>query len=147
MTPLLALRSHLAALTSLGENGTPIYADEFANLNTRVLQLAEDLFATSGETPEQEAEICHLLLASFNATVYDYGDKQSRIDKVLDRIFTVLNNLNNSPLKCELLLDVYGETEEKELLEEAKVVIKSWGGGELKEEERGVMERWNGMME
>jgi hypothetical protein len=43
-------------------------------------------------------------------------------------------------LKCRLLVSCYGEVFDEELAEEAHVIIDSWQGRELSEEEREVMD-------
>lgn len=88
------------------------------------------------------ATSCITELSRLCSIVY-CADRQERIQQVLDRAYCVLQGMDNSVLKCELLLACYREVEMKELLDEAKEVIMSWGGRELTEGEMGMMERWN----
>ncbi|NDV58977.1 UpxZ family transcription anti-terminator antagonist [Bacteroides sp. 519] len=130
-------------LLHLGEDGSPVYSDEFSRLNTEVLQQAESLYITKGDTPEEEGELCLALLMGFNASIYNNGDKEEKKQALLDRIFVILDVLNNSVLKCRLLLICYGEVYEDSLLDDAKTVIMSWGGRELTEDEKGAMGEYN----
>lgn len=133
-------------LLHLGEDGSPIYADTFSRLNTEVFQETENLFSTKGNTPEEEGEICLALLMGYNACIYNNGDKEEKKQVLLDRIFTILGELEDSVLKCRLLMICYGEVYESSLLDEVKKMIISWGGRELTEDEKKVMEEYNEMV-
>jgi hypothetical protein len=127
-------------LLCLGVDGSPVYSDVFCRLNTEILQRAEALFPLKGETPAEEAQLCSALLAGYNATIYNHGDKEEKIQSVLNRAWEVLEALPASTIKCELLLSCYGEVVEDEFLEEAKEIIDSWKERELSEAERAVIE-------
>ena len=81
---------HIAReLLYLGTDGSPIYTDHFRQLNTEVFRLSEALFSMKGATFEEEAAICLSLLMGYNATIYNDGDKESKIQSILDRSFAV----------------------------------------------------------
>ena len=96
-----ALRQLTHELLYLGMDGEPIYADRFHQLNSEVYSQAE-------------------------ATIYNHGDKDEKIQELLNRSWEVLGKLPDSLLKCQLLVGCYGETFDKELVEEAHRIIDSW---------------------
>lgn len=134
-------------LLHLGEDGSPIYANEFSLLNTEVLKMADDLFPVKGKTQEEEAALCIALLMGYNATIYNHGDREDKKQQILDRASSIVDQLPSSLLKCQLLLYCYGEVYDKELIEEARQIIISWGGRELTQEEREMMELHNDLLQ
>lgn len=140
---LRTLITRLATLNSYGEDGTPLYADDFAALNAEVFALTEELYPAPTSTPEEEALFCITLLQGYNSTIYSNPATEKKKQTLLDRAGLVLDKLQPTALKCKLLLTCYGEIEVEELLEEAKEIIVNWGGRELTEEEKGVMEYYN----
>ena len=138
MTQIHELRHVAHELLYLGADGSPI--DSFRQLNTEVLQKSDALFALKGENPEEEARLCLALLMGYNATIYDYGDKESKKQVILDRSLLVLESLPSSLLKCQLLTYCYGEVFEEELAKEAHTIIDGWKDRELLEEEREIVE-------
>lgn len=142
-TKLSILNSKLSNLDSLGDGGTPIAVDEFCRLNLAIFELTNELFDMQTSSSSEEAGLCMALLQGLTTTIYSSDDKQKKIQCILDRSVDVLALLDNSFLKCGLLLVCYQVVEDRELLEEAKEVIMSWGGRELTEEEKVMMERWN----
>ena len=129
---------HIAReLLYLGTDGSPIYTDHFRQLNTEVFRLSETLFSMKGATFEEEAAICLSLLMGYNATIYNDGDKESKIQSILDRSFAVLDHLPASLLKCQLLTYCYGEVFEED----------GWKSRALSEEELEVMETLQTMEE
>lgn len=122
-------------LLHLGLDGTPIYADSFSALNAEVYRQSELLFPRNGDTPEEEASLCIALLRGYGATIYDYGDKEQKKQSVLNRSWTVLEQLSATLLKCKLLVACYGETFEEELAQEAHDIIDSLGSCDLAKEE------------
>ena len=140
MTQIHELQHVAHELLYLGADGYPIYTDSFRQLNTEVLQKSDALFALKGENPEEEARLCLALLMGYNATIYDYGDKESKKQVILDRSLLVLESLPSSLLKCQLLTYCYGEVFEEELGKEAHGIIDGWKARELLEEEREIVE-------
>lgn len=130
-------------LLRLGEDGSPIYADKFRQLNTDVARLLNELYPIKGSSVEEEAAICLSLLMGFSATIYNVENQEEKVQLVLDRASEVLSKLESSLLKCRLLLYCYAEVQDKELMEEAKEIIMSWGGRELTGEEEEMMGMWN----
>lgn len=134
-------------LLHLGEDGSPIYANDFSKLNTEVLQLADQLFPLQKDNPEAEATICVALLMGYSATIYNDGSKDRKKQVILDRAFAVLDRLGSSLLKCRLLLYCYGEVYEKELIEEARKIMRNWENRELTSEEHEMLELYNDLLQ
>lgn len=134
-----ALNALTHKLLHLGLDGTPIYADSFSALNAEVYRQSELLFPRSGDTPEEEASLCIALLRGYGATIYDYGDKEQKKQSVLDRSWTVLEQLSTSLLKCKLLVDCYSEVLEEDLAKEAYLIISSWDKQSLSDEWKEVI--------
>ncbi|WP_250711308.1 MULTISPECIES: UpxZ family transcription anti-terminator antagonist [Bacteroides] len=147
MTQIHELQHVAHELLYLGADGSPIYADSFRQLNTEVLQKSDALFALKGENPEEEARLCLALLMGYNATIYDYGDKESKKQVILDRSLLVLESLPSSLLKCQLLTYCYGEVFEEELAKEAHAIIDGWKDRELLEEEKEIVENLRALEE
>lgn len=127
-------------LLNLGFDGTPLYSNQFCELNTEVYRQSEALFLANGSNAEEEALLCYALLTGFHATIYDHGDKNQKIQSVLDRCWKVLDQLPASFLKCRLLVACYGEVFEEELAQEAHAIIETWTGRDLTSAEREVLE-------
>ena len=116
-------------------------------LNKDVLLQCDSLFLLRGSTSDEEANLCLALLLGYNATIYDYGNKERNKQSVLDRAFEVLEQLPASLLKVRLLTYCYGEVYEEALLREAHEIIGSWdntslssGQAEIIEELRNIEE-------
>lgn len=134
-------------LLNLGLDGEPVYADRFNELNWNVRQQTVSLIHKRGSSTEEETALCVALLVAYKAMSFDYdGDREARIQTLLIRSMAVLKALPPSLLKCQLLLQYCGEVYEKELLDEAKEIIMSWGGRELSEEEKRMMEEYNNLL-
>ena len=121
-----ALRQLTHELLYLGMDGEPIYADRLHQLNSEVYSQAEALYGEKAENDEEEATLCITLLKAYSATIYNHGDKDEKIQELLNRSWDVLGKLPDSLLKCQLLVGCYGETFDKELAEEAHRIIDSW---------------------
>lgn len=65
-------------LMYLGVDGEPLYSDTFCRLNKDVLVQCDSLFPLRSTLPEEEANLCLALLLGYNATIYDYGDKEQK---------------------------------------------------------------------
>lgn len=128
-------------LLACGLDGSPIYADRFARLNSDVYECALRLHNIQrGGTPEEEAGLCLSMLVAFNATIYDNGHKQRYIQEILDRSWEVLPRLSPSLLKVRLLTYCYGEVYEEELAQEAYAIISRWDKSALTPEQVEIME-------
>lgn len=128
-----SLESEISALYTLadellylGIDDAPIYSDDFTRLNHEVFQKANALYHQHGSTFEEEASLCLALLKGYNATIYNDGDKEERIQTILNRCWEVLEHLSASLLKVQLLTYCYGEVFEEELAKEAKEIIMNW---------------------
>lgn len=121
-----ALSTLADELLYLGIDDTPIYSDDFTRLNHEVFQKANALYHQRGSTFEEEASLCLALLKGYNATIYNDGDKEERIQTILNRCWEVLEHLSASLLKVQLLTYCYGEVFEEELAKEANKIIESW---------------------
>lgn len=142
-----SLESEVSALSTLadellylGIDDTPIYSDDFTRLNHEVFQKANTLYHQRGSTFEEEASLCLVLLKGYNATIYNDGDKEERIQTILNRCWEVLEHLSASLLKVQLLTYCYGEVFEEELAKEAHQIMDSWENRVLSEEELKVIE-------
>ena len=130
--------SHLAhSLLYLGMDGSPVYSDDLARMSGETFRLSNKLYDSGvrRDVPEEEAALCLALLMGYNATFCDHGDKQQRIQHVLDRIWAVLPNLPDTLLKVRLLTYSYGEVYDEELSQEAHRIIDSWSGDTLTAEQ------------
>ena len=128
-------------LLRLGLDGFPIYTDSFRELNADVYRQSETLFRKTASSDIEEAALCKALLMGYSATIYNHGDKDKKIQLVLDCSWNVLDRLPASLLKCQLLVACYAEVPEEELAKEAHAIIDSWNGKELTLEESEVIER------
>ena len=140
MTQIHELQHVAHELLYLGADGSPIYTDSFRQLNTEVLQKSDALFALKGENPEEEARLCLALLMGYNATIYDYGDKESKKQVILDRIYNIMSQLPASLLKMRLLTWGYSETYDEELAHEAHQLIETWNISDLTDEQKEIIE-------
>lgn len=140
-TQISSLYALAHELLYLGVDDSPIYSDSFSRLNRDVFYQANLLYVRHGFTDEQEALLCFTLLLSYNATAYSNGDKEERIQTLLNRSWELLDRLPASLLKCQLLVACYGEVFDETLAQEAHAIMDSWNGRELTKERREVMER------
>lgn len=134
-------------LTYLGMNGDPIYSDTFCRLNKEVLDRADSLYLSRSSDAEEEANLCLALLMGYNATIYNYGDKEQKKQTVLERAFAVLKQLPSSLLKVRLLASCYGETYEEGLLQSSYSIIGQWDENALSAEQSEVMAEFKNMEE
>lgn len=121
-----ALRQLTHELLYLGMDGEPIYADRLYLLNSEVYSQAEALHGEKAGNDDEEAALCVTLLKAYSATIYNHGDKEEKVQEVLDRSGKVLGKISDSLLKCQLLVACYGETLDEELAQEAREIIDSW---------------------
>ena len=122
----LELQHAAHELMYLGMDGEPVYSDTFCRLNKEVLVKSDSLFSAQSSDVEEEANLCLALLMGYNATIYDDGDKELKMQVILDRIYNVLEELPDSLLKVRLLSYTYGEVYEEFMLQEAHAIIDSW---------------------
>ena len=89
---------------------------------------------------EEEANLCLALLMGYNATIYDYGDKERKKQVVLERIYNVLEKLPVSLLKVHLLVYTYGEVYEESMRCETYNIMKNWNMLDLSTEQKKVID-------
>ncbi len=116
-------------LLYLGMDGSPVYTNDLSRLNRDVYRLCNEIYdgGFQGTTPDEEGLLCLSLLKGYASTYCDYGDKQSRIQAVLQRIRAVLPQLSNSLLRVRLLVWTYSETFDDSLAREAHALMEAWG--------------------
>ena len=73
---------------------------------------------------------CYVLLTAYHATIYDHGNKNLKIQSLLDRSWQLLGQLSASLLKCQLLVACYSEVFDEDLAREAHAIMNSWTGRE-----------------
>lgn len=84
--------------------------------------------------------MCLALLMGYNATIYNYGDKEQKKQEILVRACDVLERLPDSLLKVRLLTYCYGETYEEALLQSARKIVDGWGQASLTSEQIEAVE-------
>lgn len=127
-------------LMYLGMDGEPLYSDDFCRQNKDVLLKSDSLFAAKSSNIEEEANLCLALLMGYNATIYNYGDKEQKKQEILVRTCDVLERLPDSLLKVRLLTYCYGETYEEALLQSARKIVDGWGQASLTSEQVEAVE-------
>lgn len=127
-------------LMYLGMDGEPLYSDDFCRQNKDVLLKSDSLFAAKSSNIEEEANLCLALLMGYNATIYNYGDKEQKKQEILVRTCDVLERLPESLLKVRLLTYCYGETYEEALLQSARKIVDGWGQASLTSEQVEAVE-------
>ena len=127
-------------LMYLGMDGEPLYSDDFCRQNKDVLLKSDSLFAVKSSDIEEEANLCLALLMGYNATIYNYGDKEQKKQGILVRDYDVLERLPDSLLKVRLLTYCYGETYEEALLQSARKIVDGWGQASLTSEQVEAVE-------
>ena len=136
----LELQHAAHELMYLGMDGEPVYSDTFCRLNKEVLVKSDSLFSAQSSDVEEEANLCLALLMGYNATIYDYGDKERKKQVVLERIYNVLEKLPVSLLKVQLLVYTYGEVYEESMRCETYNIMKNWNMLDLSTEQKKVID-------
>lgn len=113
-------------LLNLGFDGAPLYSNEFCELNTEVYRQAEALFVLRGANVEEETRRCYALLTAYHATIYDHGNKNLKIQSLLNQSKQLLEQLPASLLKCQLLVACYSEVFDEDLAQEAHAIMNGW---------------------
>lgn len=129
-------------LLYLGMDGSPIYSDELAQMSGETFRLCNELYDKGFHctTREEEASLCLALLLGYNATLYDQGDKQQRIQEVLEHSWQVLPHMSDSLLKVRLLTYCYSECYEQELADQAHAIIATWNTEQLTSGQKEIIE-------
>ena len=129
-----SLKENAERFIHLGEGEETIDASELLSLRSTVINQTKELLPCTGDSVEEEARICLLLLKGKSA-FFGTQETEDLFECVLNRCYHVLPKLGPTLLKCQLLIYCYGEVLEEELAEEAKEIMDGWGERELSEEE------------
>ena len=129
-------------LLYLGMDGSPIYSDELARMSGETFRLCNELYdgGLHGASPEEEASLCLALLLGYNATLCDHGDRQQRIQQVLEHSWKVLPHMSDPLLKVRLLTYCYSECYEEELADQAHAIIATWNADQLTSDQKEIIE-------
>ena len=115
-------------LIHYGENGKPIYANEYMALNSEVDRLSARLFTYTPRNQLEEALLCLVLLMSYAASCTgSFSQKENKVNLVLNRTYALLEGTDprwptpypDGTLRCQLALYTYTFTNDDNLLHEA----------------------------
>ena len=136
-------------LMYLGMDGSPIYNDDLSRRNGEVYRLTTALYNSGfkGSTVEEQASVCLALLMGYSASFIDHGEKQERIQEILDRCWDILDTLPASLLKLRLITACYGEVFDESLADEAHVIIASWDVASLTVEHQEAIAEFQNVVE
>lgn len=113
-------------LIAMSADGLPVYHDKVASLSREIMHEAAMLLPLRGQSVQEEAEICLVLLMAYNTSIYAPIERWRHAQEILNRAQTILPLLGDSPLKVKLLAWCFAEVEDEALLEEARSIINSW---------------------
>lgn len=141
-----SLQETVKKMSSIGISKT-ICINDFYELNNEIVKLAEKTFPVTGKNTDEEAEILIYLFMGCDVMLNSNNKEFDHIkQKLLDRAYYTLKELDNSLLKCNLLLHCYAEIREPRLKEEAKEIIVGWGGRHLTLSEIESLEFYNSLI-
>lgn len=129
-------------LLHMGWDGTPVYSCDYSSLSGRIFRLCNELYVNgcSGESDETQALFYLSLLKGYRSTYCDDGEKQERIQFILDRCWELLPVLPASLLKVSLLAWCYSEIYDDDLAREAHAIMDDWPADSLTVEQREIRE-------
>lgn len=139
-------------LLHYGENGKPIYANEYMALCGEVDRLNARIFTYTPRNQHEEALLCLVLLMSYAASCTgSFSQKEDKIGRVLNRTYSLLEGTDlrwpipypDSLLRCQLVVYVYTFTNDKDLQKEAQRLIASWQGRNLIQDEVEIIDLFN----
>ena len=144
-----ALQRAAHELMYLGVDGSPIYSDDLSRRNGEVYRLTTALYdsGVKGFTIEEQANICLALLMGYSASFIDHGEKQKRVQEVLDRCWDILDALPASLLKLRLLTACYGEVFDESLANEGRVIISFWNSVSLTVEQQEAIAEFQNIVD
>ena len=145
----VALQRAAHELMYLGMDGSPIYSDDLSRRNGEVYRLTAALYdsGAKGATIEEQANVCLALLMGYSASFIDHGEKQKRIQEILDRCWDILDVLPVSLLKFRLLTACYGEVFDEPLADEGRAIIVSWNSAEITPEQQEAIEEFQNVID
>lgn len=112
-------------LLTSGENAPS--GEKLTGLSREILDRADRLYPSCGQTATEEASLCATLLMAYNTSMYGPADRLERVNALLRRAEAVLPLLGSDvPERVRLLAWCYAEVEEESLLLEAEAIVAGW---------------------
>ena len=122
---LRLLNQAIRHLLTSGENAPS--GEELTGLSREILDRADRLYPSCGQTATEEASLCATLLMAYNTSMYGPADRLERVNALLRRAEAVLPLLGSDvPERVRLLAWCYAEVEEESLLLEAEAIVAGW---------------------
>lgn len=119
------LNQAIRHLLTSGENAPS--GEELTGLSREILDRADRLYPSYGQTATEEASLCATLLMAYNTSMYGPADRLERVNALLRRAEAVLPLLGSDvPERVRLLAWCYAEVEEESLLLEAEAIVAGW---------------------
>lgn len=119
------LNQAIRRLLTSGENAPS--GEELTGLSREILDRADRLYPSRGQTATEEASLCATLLMAYNTSMYSPADRLERVNALLRRAEAVLLLLGSDvPERVRLLAWCYAEVEEESLLLEAEAIVAGW---------------------
>ena len=119
------LNQAIRRLLTSGENAPS--GEELTGLSREILDRADRLYPSRGQTATEEASLCATLLMAYNTSMYGPADRLERVNALLRRAEAVLPLLGSDvPERVRLLVWCYAEVEEESLLLEAEAIVAGW---------------------
>lgn len=119
------LNQAIRHLLTSGENAPS--GEELTGLSREILDRADRLYPSHGQTATEEASLCATLLMAYNTSMYGPADRLERVNALLRRAEAVLPLLGSDvPERVRLLAWCYAEVEEESLLLEAEAIVAGW---------------------
>ena len=119
------LNQAIRHLLTSGENAPS--GEELTGLSREILDRADRLYPSCGQTAIEEASLCATLLMAYNTSMYGPADRLERVNALLRRAEAVLPLLGSDvPERVRLLAWCFAEVEEESLLLEAEAIVAGW---------------------
>lgn len=119
------LNQAIRRLLTSGENAPS--GEELTGLSREILDRADRLYPSRGQTAGEEASLCATLLMAYNTSMYGPADRLERVNTLLRRAEAVLPLLGSDlPERVRLLVWCYAEVEEESLLLQAESIVAGW---------------------
>ena len=119
------LNQAIRHLLTSGENAPS--GEELTGLSREILDRADRLYPSHGQTATEEASLCATLLMAYNTSMYGPADRLERVNALLRRAEAVLPLLGSDvPERVRLLAWCFAEVEEESLLLEAEAIVAGW---------------------
>lgn len=119
------LNQAIRRLLTSGENAPS--GEELTGLSREILDRADRLYPSHGQTATEEASLCATLLMAYYTSMYGPADRLERVNALLRRAEAVLLLLGSDvPERVRLLAWCFAEVEEESLLLEAEAIVAGW---------------------